>query len=265
MTTQKKCPYEVLEVSKDASEDEIKKAYRKLAILHHPDKNQGSQESTVKFQQISAAYAVLSCPEKRSRYDMKGSLDEDDSDGQADMNDLLRVFEAVFGASTGFGGSNAHVFFQTGGGHFGSYAEEMFDMDSMFEVFGDDEEDQIEALQDLLCDEMRFIEEFIEERVPTGATCTVCNKSFTSVDLAARHLLKQHDKLPETFVHYVETECPLLDEDVDDLFADFAQQVKSGKLLKQRNKKNAQKNRRKKLRKQSSAAKSSQPPQTTTE
>ena len=58
--------YEILGVSKTATEDEIKKAYRKLAVKYHPDKNEGDKEAEKKFQEISEAYNVLSNKEKRS-------------------------------------------------------------------------------------------------------------------------------------------------------------------------------------------------------
>ena len=72
--------YEILGVSKTATEDEIKKAYRKLAVKYHPDKNPGDKESEKKFQEISEAYSVLSDKEKRKEYDYYGS-DSDSSFG----------------------------------------------------------------------------------------------------------------------------------------------------------------------------------------
>ena len=73
--------YEVLSVSRDAKPDEIKKAYRRLALAHHPDKHATAGESakadtSLKFQQISFAYTVLSDEKRRSRYDKTGKTDE---------------------------------------------------------------------------------------------------------------------------------------------------------------------------------------------
>ncbi len=67
--------YSALGVAKSASADEIKKAYRKLALQYHPDKNPGNKEYEDKFKEISAAYAVLGDETKRSQYDMYGSAD----------------------------------------------------------------------------------------------------------------------------------------------------------------------------------------------
>ena len=64
--------YKVLGVGRQAGQDEIKKAYRKLAVKHHPDRNQGDKQAEERFKEINEAYAVLSDPEKRKQYDMFG-------------------------------------------------------------------------------------------------------------------------------------------------------------------------------------------------
>ncbi|MCD8293294.1 MAG: DnaJ domain-containing protein, partial [Prevotellaceae bacterium] len=64
--------YEVLGVEKNATADEIKKAYRKKAIQYHPDKNPGDKEAEEKFKEAAEAYGVLSNPDKRARYDQFG-------------------------------------------------------------------------------------------------------------------------------------------------------------------------------------------------
>ncbi len=83
--------YEVLGVSKNASDDEIKKAYRKLAVKYHPDKNPGDKEAEAKFKEISEAHEVLSDKQKRARYDQFGHAGVGGASG---------------GAYGGFGGGN---------------------------------------------------------------------------------------------------------------------------------------------------------------
>ncbi|KAK8195507.1 hypothetical protein IWZ00DRAFT_221559 [Phyllosticta capitalensis] len=69
-------PYAVLEVAQDASADQIKSSYRKAALKHHPDKAEDKEAAHAKFQEIAFAYAVLSDPRRRSRYDATGRTEE---------------------------------------------------------------------------------------------------------------------------------------------------------------------------------------------
>lgn len=84
--------YATLNIGSNASIDEIKKAYKRLAVENHPDKHQGCKEREEKFKAINQAYAVLSDPDKRSAYDRCGTID---GSVQPDLNDILR---SVFGA-----------------------------------------------------------------------------------------------------------------------------------------------------------------------
>jgi len=101
--------YELLEISKDANEAQIKKAYRKLALKYHPDRNQGDKEAEEKFKLVNEAYQVLSDPQKRATYDRYGheGLQNNGFDGFSNMNmdDLNSIFESFFGGGfSGFGG-----------------------------------------------------------------------------------------------------------------------------------------------------------------
>ena len=107
--------YEILGVSRDADEKEIKKAYRKLAMQWHPDHNQGNPEAETKFKECSEAYEVLSDPEKRQIYDKYGEEGLKGS-GYAgpNMNDIFAHFGDLFG-----GGDIFSSLFGGGGGRSG--------------------------------------------------------------------------------------------------------------------------------------------------
>ena len=117
MAENKRDYYEVLGVSKGASEEEIKKAYKKLARKYHPDMNPGDKEAEEKFKEINEANEVLSDPDKKARYDQFGFAGVDPNYGAGagggaygaggfDVGDLGDIFGSFFGG--GFGGARAN-------------------------------------------------------------------------------------------------------------------------------------------------------------
>ena len=97
--------YEVLGISKGASNDEIKSAYRKLAMQYHPDRNPGNSEAEEKFKECAEAYEVLSDAQKRQRYDQYGhrGVDSTGFHGFDNVNDIFSHFSDIF---SGFGGGS---------------------------------------------------------------------------------------------------------------------------------------------------------------
>ena len=105
--------YEVLGLDKSADDAAIKKAYRQLAKKYHPDLNPGDKEAEEKFKEVNEAYAVLSDPEQKSKYDQFGHAAFDPSSGFGgggfggfgDFGDISDIFSSFFGGGFGGGGS----------------------------------------------------------------------------------------------------------------------------------------------------------------
>jgi molecular chaperone DnaJ len=109
--------YEILGVSRDAPQDEIKKAYRKMALQHHPDRNPGSKQAEEKFKEAAEAYEVLGDTSKRQKYDQYGHEGVRGTDFRpfTDVNDIFSTFGDIFGGGMGgtifdemFGGQTRH-------------------------------------------------------------------------------------------------------------------------------------------------------------
>jgi len=107
----KKDFYEILGIDRNATADQIKKAYRKKAIEYHPDKNPGDKDAEEKFKAAAEAYEILSDPDKKARFDQYGSAAFDGSGGFGggghggmNMDDIFSQFGDIFGGAFGGGG-----------------------------------------------------------------------------------------------------------------------------------------------------------------
>ena len=111
--------YAILEADKSATDDEIKKAYKKVAFKHHPDRNPDTkEESTAKFQEIGNAFKILGDPEKRKRYDQFGVIDGEDGGGGGGMPGGMNpfdIFQNMFGGGGGMPGGMGGMFGGMGG------------------------------------------------------------------------------------------------------------------------------------------------------
>lgn len=125
---QKRDCYEVLDVPRGATAEQIKKAYRKLAMQNHPDRNPGNKEAEERFKEVTACYEILSDEQARVRYDQYGWAAFEQGRGggaggfHVDMDEALRAFAGVFGGGMGGGGSFFESLFEAMG-HTGGSAK----------------------------------------------------------------------------------------------------------------------------------------------
>ena len=110
---EKRCYYEVLEVDRSATEEQLSESYRKLALQYHPDRNPDDEEAIARFKEAAEAFEVLNNPEKRARYDRFGHAGVEGPGGAAQFHDVSDIFEAfgdIFGGGLFgdmFGGGRA--------------------------------------------------------------------------------------------------------------------------------------------------------------
>lgn len=170
--------YEVLGVGRQATAEEIKKAYRKLALQHHPDRNPGNTEAENKFKEAAEAYEILSDPEKRRRYDQLGHEGMRGTDFRpfTDANDIFSTFGDIFGRGFGesiFGevfGNQGRQRARTGAGSPGSDLKVRLKL--TLEEIASGVEKKIKVKKWITCDTCNGTGARSQE---STATCPVCN------------------------------------------------------------------------------------------
>jgi len=183
MATTKRDYYEVLGVERAATPEEVKKAYRKLAVKYHPDKNPGDKSAEDKFKELGEAYEILSNPDKRSAYDRFGhqafTQGGGGGGGYGAGHDPFEVFREVFGGGRGGAGGGifesifGEGFAQEGGagGGRGRGADLRYDMQITFEEAARGVEKEIEISKLQSCETCRGTGAEPGSRVTTCATC----------------------------------------------------------------------------------------------
>ncbi len=133
--------YEILHIEKNASTDEVKKAYRKLAKKYHPDLNPNDEEAEQNFKEVSAAYEILSNPQMRERYDKFGHAGIDPQAGSGNFGDFGDIFGDIFDVFGGFGSRSSRS--RRRGPARGPDLEQRISIDFEEAVFGVEKEVQV--------------------------------------------------------------------------------------------------------------------------
>ncbi len=181
MATTKRDYYHVLGIERSATPEEIKKAYRKLAVKHHPDKNPGDKSAEEKFKELGEAYEVLSSPDKRAAYDRFGHqafTQGGGMGGAGGMHDPFDIFREVFGSGRGGGGGIFESIFGDLGGHDGGErggrgrgADLRYDMRITFEEAARGVEKEIEIAKLQTCETCHGSGAEPGSKVTTCSTC----------------------------------------------------------------------------------------------
>ena len=105
--------YDILSVPRDCAQEDIKKAFRKLALKYHPDRNQGDETAEKKFKEVASAYEILGDPKKREQYDQFGHAGVNSRFGQTgfhDIQDIFSSFRDIFEGGDFFGRNFSSLF-----------------------------------------------------------------------------------------------------------------------------------------------------------